>query len=254
MRYADSYFCTACYDKSSPYLDVKPFWTQPGDAIASLRSDRIVRCGKCNKDLGPLDVRVQDGEAIYCESCYREVRNAPEKRRFFLAERAGISSRPGTTSLRNAEDLVECENCGHVVTRDRLETFKKDARGKLRCPRCEKKFVPSGAQAPEKAKKQETAKPDRMRAEDFAVTAQLFKCLGDPCRVKIIESLSEKELCVFEFVDLTGSQYSAVSYHLKMLKDMGVIKSYERGNFMVYSLTDKGQIVHEFIEKSKSLK
>ena len=35
---------------------------------------------------------------------------------------------------------------------------------------------------------------------------------------------------------------------------MGVVKSYERGNFVVYSLTDKGTMVHEFIEKSKGLK
>jgi ArsR family transcriptional regulator len=203
--------------------------------------------------MGPFDVKIIGRDATYCEECYRDVKEAVGGRRFHLAERAGISTRPGTTSLRTPEDLVECDNCGYVVTRDRIETFLKDARGCVRCPRCEKKFVPSALQASAKAK-QAKARPDKMKAEDFAVTAQLFKCLGDPCRVKIIESLSEKELCVFEFVDLTGAQYSAVSYHLKMLKDMGVIKSYERGNFMVYSLTDKGQIVHEFIEKSKGLK
>jgi ArsR family transcriptional regulator len=82
----------------------------------------------------------------------------------------------------------------------------------------------------------------------------LFKCLGDPCRVKIIESLSEKELCVFQFVDLTGFQYSAISYHLKLLKEMGLVQSCERGNFMVYSLTGKGAMVHEFIEKSRTPK
>jgi len=82
--------------------------------------------------------------------------------------------------------------------------------------------------------------------------AQLFKCLGDPCRVKIIESLSQKELCVFEFVEITGYQYSALSYHLKTLKEMDLIRSFERGNFMVYSLTDKGQVIHEFIKRSGS--
>jgi hypothetical protein len=33
---------------------------------------------------------------------------------------------------------------------------------------------------------------------------------------------------------------------------MGLIQSCERGNFMVYSLTDKGAMVHEFIEKSRT--
>ena len=36
------------------------------------------------------------------------------------------------------DNLVECANCGWVITRDRLE---KDARGKPRCPRCGKKFA-----------------------------------------------------------------------------------------------------------------
>jgi ArsR family transcriptional regulator len=245
-------YCIACYDKSSPYLDAKPFRLESGDAIAPIRTGEKVACGRCRRDIGPLDVSVHEGRTVYCESCYRGVREDAGNRRFYLAEQAGISTRPGTTSLRNPENIVECDNCGHVVTRDRLETFPKNARGKLRCPRCNKPFIPAGPQAPGKAKK-ETAKHDKTKAEDFAVIAQLFKCLGDPCRVKIIESLSEKELCVFEFVDLTGFQYSAISYHLKMLKEMGLIQSYERGNFMVYSLTDKGQIVHEFIEKSKGL-
>jgi ArsR family transcriptional regulator, lead/cadmium/zinc/bismuth-responsive transcriptional repressor len=344
MRYADNYFCTACYDKSSPYLDVKPFWTRPGDVVASLRSDRVVRCNKCNKDLGPLDVRVQDAEAIYCESCYREVRNAPGKGRFFLAEQAGINTRPGVTSVRDADSLIECTNCGWVITRDRLE---KDARGKLRCPRCGKKsdvppekkeqkeivcsvcgrpdmqqrwvhegkvycetchkninaatekkadpvkvktgvsFPPGVTTVEEPGKlitcpscdiiltrdrpgKDKHGKPccpkcgkdlsalisvpEKARAEDYNAIAQLFKCLGDPCRVKIIESLSQKELCVFEFVEITGYQYSALSYHLKTLKEMGLIKSSERGNFIVYSLTDKGQVIHGFIGRTKGLK
>jgi ArsR family transcriptional regulator, lead/cadmium/zinc/bismuth-responsive transcriptional repressor len=156
----------------------------------------------------------------------------------------------GTTALRDADNCVECANCGWIITRDRLE---KDARGRLRCSRCGKKFATLPAVVPEKGKPEKTRR-EKPGTEDFALTAQLFKCLGDPCRVKIIESLSKKELCVFEFVDMTGYQYSALSYHLKTLKEMGLIKSSERGNFMVYSLTDKGQIVHEFIDKSEGLK
>ncbi|MGA9139843.1 MAG: metalloregulator ArsR/SmtB family transcription factor [Methanocella sp.] len=234
--YANNCFCIACYEKSAPYLDAKPFWLQPGDAVASMRTGREVRCGKCNRDLGPMDVKVREGKAIYCEKCYRDARDDPGKHRSNLMEQAGV------TVIKDPANLFECGNCGYVVTRDRL---REDARGRYACPKCGKKKLAPMVPEPEKAK------PEKI---DFTVTAQLFKCLGDPCRVKIIESLSEKELCVFEFVELTGSQYSAISYHLKMLKELGIIWSYERGNFVVYSLTDKGQIVHEFIKKSFELK
>ncbi len=60
-------------------------------------------------------------------------------------------------------------------------------------------------------------------------------------------------MCVYEVVEMTGFQYSAISYHLKMLKGMGLVRSSEKGNFMVYSLTDKGATIHEFIEKSRGL-
>jgi ArsR family transcriptional regulator len=249
VLYGSNSYCLSCYDRRTPYLDPKPFGLQPGESIASMRTGEKVVCLKCRRDLGPMDVKFRDGVTIYCESCYREARGASGKHQFHVAEQAGINIRPGPTALRNPGDLVECGNCGYVITRDRLETFPKDARGKLRCPHCEKKFVPVFLKGPGKAK-EEKPKPEKPGKEDFALTAQLFKCLGDPCRVKIIESLSEKELCVFEFVDLTGFQYSAVSYHLKMLKEMDLVRSFERGNFMVYSLTEKGQIVHEFIAKS----
>ncbi|BAI60640.1 ArsR family transcriptional regulator [Methanocella paludicola SANAE] len=147
------------------------------------------------------------------------------------------------TSLRN--NIIECAGCGGFFD---IEALKGEKDGSVRCPTC-------GEDLPLRIRPAPKAKDNSKKAqkEDFAETAQLFKCLGDPCRVKIIELLSDHELCVFEFVDMLGFQYSAVSYHLKMLKEMGIVQAYERGNFMVYSLTDKGETVHEFIERSRSL-
>jgi ArsR family transcriptional regulator len=341
VSYGSVRYCIACYEKSAPYLDSKPF--EPGDWTDALRTGEKEACSRCRRDLGPFDVKIFNRNVTYCEECFRNVREATGNRRFFLAEQAGMNTRPGVTSLKDADNLVECANCGWVITRDRLE---KDARGRLRCPRCGKKSeVPAekkerkeivcsvcgrpdmqqrwvregkvycetchkniNAATEKKAdpgkvntgvsfrpgvttvadpgklitcpscdivltrdrlKENKQGKPccpkcgkdlsslisvpEKARTEDYNVIAQLFKCLGDPCRVRIIESLSEKELCVFEFVEITGYQYSALSYHLKTLKEMDLIKSFERGNFMVYSLTDKGQVIHEFIKKSREL-
>ena len=191
-----------------------------------------IKCAVCGKVLTPYDTKVQDGGKSYCPVCYNK--NLAS----LHAEKSGFVPRYGVTTVKDASKLIECGHCGMVVAPGSL---KADGRGKIRCPKCEKVLKP------------QPGVPEKIR-EDYSATAQLFKCLGDPCRVKIIESLSEKELCVFQFVDLTGFQYSAISYHLKLLKEMGVVKSYERGNFVVYSLTDKGTMVHEFIEKSKGLK
>lgn len=89
--------------------------------------------------------------------------------------------------------------------------------------------------------------------KDDNAIAQLFKCIGDTCRVKIIESLSEHELCVYEFAPIIGVQYPTISYHLKMLRELGIVESYDKGNFIVYSLTDKGVLVLGIINQSKEI-
>jgi ArsR family transcriptional regulator, lead/cadmium/zinc/bismuth-responsive transcriptional repressor len=191
---------------------------------------------------------VHDGGAIYCDQCYPKVRSSPDRGISEATRKSEFVPRHSATVLRVPDKLIECAHCGRVYTIDGLA---EDERGKYRCPVCGKD-IDARPRTAEK-KRPEKKKPEPLAKEDFAVTAQLFKCLADPCRVKIIESLSEKELNVFAFVEITGAQYSLTSYHLKVLKELGLIKSYKRGNFVVYSLTEKGEAVHEFIGKSKGL-
>jgi len=89
--------------------------------------------------------------------------------------------------------------------------------------------------------------------KDYEGVSALFKSLSDPARVRIVEALGVKELCVCVLVDVTGLQYSALSYHLKHLKDAGLISFKKEGNFWIYSLTPKGEAVHEFIRRSGGL-
>jgi ArsR family transcriptional regulator len=89
--------------------------------------------------------------------------------------------------------------------------------------------------------------------KDYDGISGLFKSLSDPARVRIIETLGVKELCVCVLVDVTGLQYSALSYHLKHLKDAGLVSFKKDGNFLIYSLTPKGEAVHDFIKRSGEL-
>jgi ArsR family transcriptional regulator len=222
VKDGNNVYCIFCYGKS--YLD----------SVRGL-AGKEQHCAACGKVLTRYDDKVQDGGKIYCKACSAK---AVDKFAQENLKKSAFMPRYGVTSLR--DNVIECAKCGAFFTAD---ATNEDKDGKLHCPKCGKKY-------PSRTKKERK----KIEAETIAETAQLFKCLGDPCRVKIIELLSDHELCVFEFVDMLGFQYSAVSYHLKMLKEMGLVKSYERGNFMVYSLTDKGETVHEFIDKSKSLK
>ena len=91
---------------------------------------------------------------------------------------------------------------------------------------------------------------EAIKNNDHSRASDLFKALADPARVKIIESLGEGSLCVCVLVEVTCLQYSALSYHLKTLKDAGLIRSKKEGNFLVYSLTKKGKTVQEFIHST----
>jgi DNA-binding transcriptional ArsR family regulator/ribosomal protein S27E len=249
VQYYNESYCIACYDKSFPNLKTKAGKLQIGDTLASLRTTyKPVLCASCSRDLGPLDIKVRDGGAIYCDRCYEKVRKAPDRGISEATRKSEFYHSYDTTVLRQPDKLIECSHCGRVYTIDGLAA---DERGKYLCPVCGKD-LDVRPRAPVK-ERPEKKKPEPLAKEDFAMTAQLFKCLADPCRVKIIESLSEKELNVFAFVEITGAQYSLTSYHLKVLKELGLIKSYKRGNFVVYSLTDKGEAVHEFIQKSRGL-
>ncbi|MGL5259123.1 MAG: ArsR/SmtB family transcription factor [Lachnospiraceae bacterium] len=88
--------------------------------------------------------------------------------------------------------------------------------------------------------------------------ASFFKVIGDETRVRIIYSLSQKEMCVSELVELVGISQSAISHQLKSLKMEGQVKVRRDGKNMYYSLDDHhvvgileealNHIHHKFIE------
>jgi len=77
--------------------------------------------------------------------------------------------------------------------------------------------------------------------QDARAEADLFKALSDPLRLQILRALQVSELCVCILVALTNYNYSALSHHLKLLKDAGLIDVRRDGNFLIYSLTRSGR-------------
>lgn len=68
--------------------------------------------------------------------------------------------------------------------------------------------------------------------------AELYKIFGDSTRVKIVNVLIDKELCVGEIVNKINVSQSAVSHQLRILKASKLVKFRKDGNLMYYSLAD----------------
>ena len=64
----------------------------------------------------------------------------------------------------------------------------------------------------------------------------LLKALAEPIRLEIIESLSNGEKCVCDLMQETDLAQSKISFHLKVLKEAGVITDRQTGRWVYYQL------------------
>ena len=69
--------------------------------------------------------------------------------------------------------------------------------------------------------------------------AELFKVFGDSTRIKILYSLFENELCVYDIARLLNLSQSSVSHQLRILKTSKLVKFRREGKSMFYSLDDE---------------
>ncbi len=74
--------------------------------------------------------------------------------------------------------------------------------------------------------------------EDIQELSQIFKALGDPTRLNIIHVLSEESLCVCDIANLLGMSQSAISHHLRLLRNLRLVKYKKEGRMVIYSLDD----------------
>jgi len=68
--------------------------------------------------------------------------------------------------------------------------------------------------------------------------AKIFKALSDPVRLDILDFLRDEEKCVCKIIPQVNLIQPAVSRHLKILKDCGIVKYRKDGNRRLYSITD----------------
>lgn len=68
------------------------------------------------------------------------------------------------------------------------------------------------------------------------VAARWFHALSDETRLQIVEMLSHGERCVCELQDVLDAAQSRLSFHLKVLKDSGLVTDRREGRWMYYAL------------------
>lgn len=66
--------------------------------------------------------------------------------------------------------------------------------------------------------------------------ANVFKALGHPSRLFIVQELANGERCVCELQQMIGADLSTVSKHLSILRNAGLVKDEKRGAKVFYQL------------------
>lgn len=66
--------------------------------------------------------------------------------------------------------------------------------------------------------------------------AQIYKALGDETRLEIVNMLLGKELCVCDIIDAFSLSQPAISHHLKILRQAGILIDTKDGKWVFYSL------------------
>lgn len=64
----------------------------------------------------------------------------------------------------------------------------------------------------------------------------LIKALAEPIRLQVIEALGDGELCVCELTEQLGLAQSKLSFHLRVLKEAGLLADRQSGRWVYYRL------------------
>ncbi len=72
----------------------------------------------------------------------------------------------------------------------------------------------------------------------LAEMTDVFQCLADTARLKIVNALLLSEMCVCDLSAVTGSSQPSVSHHLRQLRQTKLVKFRRSGKSVLYSLDD----------------
>jgi len=77
-----------------------------------------------------------------------------------------------------------------------------------------------------------------LSSQEAEATAELFKALGEPARVRIVNCLAiaSEPVCICNLIEPLGLSQPTVSHHMKKLLDAGLVEREQRGKWAFFSL------------------
>ncbi len=84
----------------------------------------------------------------------------------------------------------------------------------------------------------QAALDDQADESEIAYLADTFQVLASPTRLRLVEALSHRELCVCDLAAIAGVSQSAVSHHLRQLRQLRIVRYRKDGRMAYYRLDD----------------
>lgn len=72
--------------------------------------------------------------------------------------------------------------------------------------------------------------------KDIDTIKKGFHALSDSIRIEVLNLLRSQELCVCELLEVLNISQSKLSFHLKTLKEAGLVRTRQEGRWVYYSL------------------
>jgi ArsR family transcriptional regulator, arsenate/arsenite/antimonite-responsive transcriptional repressor len=89
-------------------------------------------------------------------------------------------------------------------------------------------------------------------AADLDLMLQRLKALGDEKRLRIVAQLAGGERCVCDLTDALDAGQSLLSFHLRTLKDAGLVSDRRAGRWVHYSLNAEALAdLEEFLRSTR---
>lgn len=73
---------------------------------------------------------------------------------------------------------------------------------------------------------------------DVDAATRVFGALADPARLRVLAVLADRQRCVCEIQSAAPMPTNLLSYHLRTLREAGLVQGDRRGRFVDYRLTD----------------